>query len=321
MPWEKRALLHSNVEVKRAMKSANKFVLATVIALLAICTLAVFASVANAQTTQPYTLSITSSNKGVNEVSTYTLTVTNTGSTNLAAVNITVPGGYTNIGPISLSDAAWTPTYDGSPTNNAGIIILNTTSSGLTNGQTLTATFEAKNPITAGTYQWTSNAAQATTTVTANYVIAIVTIIPMIAVFLIATGIAFLNSGINRILVSYFIGWEQYRVMQKEMAEYRSETMAAARANDQKRMEKLKKKQSQINNMQSKMLKPQMIQIGISFLYILVWFFVLIPVFGTTSLAYLPGFGPLPVVWLYPIFSFFLALLSQRILGVNPIES
>jgi hypothetical protein len=67
-------------------------------------------------------------------------------------------------------------------------------------------------------------------------------------------------------------------------------------------------------------MKPQFIQIGISFLYILVWFFVLIPVFGTTSIAYLPGFGPLPVVWLYPIFSFFLALLSQRILGVNPIE-
>jgi uncharacterized membrane protein (DUF106 family) len=85
-------------------------------------------------------------------------------------------------------------------------------------------------------------------------------------------------------------------------------------------MEKLKKKQSQINNMQSKMLKPQMIQIGISFLYILVWIFVLTPTFGATSLAYLPGFGPLPVVWLYPIFSFFLALLSQRILGVNPIE-
>jgi uncharacterized membrane protein (DUF106 family) len=302
------------------MKSANKFVLATVIALLAICTLAVFASVANAQTTQPYTLAITSSNKGVNEVSTYTLTITNTGSTALTAVNITLPAGYTNIGPITLSDAAWAHTYDGSSTTNAGTIILNTTSSGLTNGQTLTATFEAKNPITAGTYTWSSNSAQATTTITSNVLVSIVTIIPALAIFAIALGIAFLNSGINRLLVSYFIGWEQYRVMQKEMAEFRTEQMAAARSGDQKRMEKLKKKQSQITNMQQKMMKPQFIQIGISFLYILVWFFVLIPVFGTTSLAYLPGFGPLPVVWLYPIFSFFLALLSQRILGVNPIE-
>jgi uncharacterized membrane protein (DUF106 family) len=295
------------------MKSTNKFVLATVVALLAICTLAALVSVANAQTSQPYTLSVSSSNNGVNEDSTYTLVITNTGPTSLTAVNITVPGGYANVSPPSVSPTTWTGNYTG------GVINLNTTGSGLSNGQSITVTFQARNPITAGTYQWSSDVT-GTTTIKTNYTIAIITIIPAIAIFLIATGIAFLNSGINRLLVGYFIGWQQYRVMQKEMAEYRSESMAAARSGDQKRMEKLKKKQSQVNNMQQKMLKPQMIQIGISFLYILVWFFVLIPVFGTTSIAYLPGFGPLPVVWLYPIFSFFLALLSQRILGVNPIE-
>lgn len=295
------------------MKSTNKFVLATVIALLAICTLAVFASVANAQTTQPYTLSVSSSNNGVNEDSTYTLVITNTGSTPLTAVNITVPGAYANVKPPAVSPTTWTGTY------KDGVISLNTTGSGLSNGQSITVTFQARNPITAGTYQWSSDVT-GISTVRADYTIAIISIIPMIIIFLIATGIAFLNSGINRALVSYFIGWEQYRVMQSEMAEFRSEQMAAARSGDQKRMEKLKKKQSQITNMQQKMMKPQFIQIGISFLYILVWFFVLIPVFGTTSIAYLPGFGPLPVVWLYPIFSFFLALLSQRVLGVNPIE-
>ena len=148
----------------------------------------------------------------------------------------------------------------------------------------------------------------------------------MMEIFLIATIIAFLNTGVNRVLINHFIGWEQYRVMQKEMAEHRTETMAAARSGDQKRMEKLKKKQSQINAMQQKMMKPQMLQIGISFLYIIVWWVVLIPVFGNTSLAYLPGLtflgplGALPVVYLYPILSFFLAMLSQRIIGVNPIE-
>ena len=35
----------------------------------------------------------------------------------------------------------------------------------------------------------------------------------------IAAGIAFLNSGINRVLINYFVGWEQYRVMQKEMSD------------------------------------------------------------------------------------------------------
>ena len=107
----------------------------------------------------------------------------------------------------------------------------------------------------------------------------------------IAAGIAFANSGVNRILINYFIGWEQYRVMQKEMAEFRTEQMAAARANDKKQMEKLKKKQSQITNMQQKMFKPQMLQIGISFIYLIVWFLVLIPVFGSTPMAYIPGIG------------------------------
>jgi uncharacterized membrane protein (DUF106 family) len=155
----------------------------------------------------------------------------------------------------------------------------------------------------------------------------------------ISAGIAFLNSGINRVLINYFVGWEQYRVMQKEMAEYRSETMAAARANDKKQMEKLKKRQSQINNMQSKMLKPQMVQFGISFLYLFVWFLVLTPTFGATPMAYIPGIGTIansayivngvpgpaivdaiPVFYWYPICSLFFGLLSSRILGIMPIE-
>ncbi len=282
--------------------------------MLAICTLAVIVNVANAQTAGTYAFDVSSSNKGVNEASTYTLVITNNGSSTLTGFNVTVPGGYANVGQPSVSPSTWTGNYSDS------VISLSTSGTGLSNGQSVTVTFSATNPITAGTYQWSSQAAGAATTVTSDYVIAITSIIPAIEIFIIAAVIAFINSGVNRILVGYFIGWEQYRVMQKEMAEFRSEQMAAARAGDQKRMEKLKKKQSQITNMQQKMMKPQFLQIGISFIYILVWFLVLIPTFGTTSMAYLPGFGPLPVVWLYPIFSFFLALLSQRLLGVNPIE-
>jgi uncharacterized membrane protein (DUF106 family) len=136
----------------------------------------------------------------------------------------------------------------------------------------------------------------------------------------IAAGIAFLNSTINRVLINFFVGWEQYRVMQKEMAEYRSETMAAARANDKKQMEKLKKRQSQINNMQSKMLKPQMVQFGISFVYLIVWFLVLTPIFGSTPMAYIPGIGAISVFYWYPIASLFFGLLSQRLIGIMPIE-
>jgi len=137
----------------------------------------------------------------------------------------------------------------------------------------------------------------------------------------ISIGIAFLNSGINRALINYFIGWEQYRVMQKEMAEYRSETMAAMRAKDKKQIEKLKKKDSQMKNMQAKLAKPQMVQFAISFVYIVVWLFVLTPTFGATTVAYIPGIGGVSVFYWYPICSFFFGLLSSRIIGIMPIEN
>jgi len=169
-----------------------------------------------------------------------------------------------------------------------------------------------------------------------------VTSLPLatIIIMVIAAAIAFLNTAINRVLINFFVGWEQYRVMQKEMAEYRSETMAAMRANDKKKTEKLKKRQSQINAMQAKMLKPQMVQFGISFVYLIVWFLVLTPTFGPRPMAYLPGLGTianahliingvaqhaianaLPVFYWYPLCSLFFGLLASRIMGIMPIET
>ena len=168
----------------------------------------------------------------------------------------------------------------------------------------------------------------------------VVTSLPIatLIIMAIAAGIAFLNSGINRVLINYFVGWEQYRVMQREMAEYRSETMAAMRAKDTKKAEKLKRKDSQKKNMQAKMMKPQMVQFGISFMYLIVWFLVLTPVFGSTQMAFIPGIGTIanaqhivngvsivsanavPVFYWYPICSLFFGLLSSRIIGIMPIE-
>lgn len=156
-----------------------------------------------------------------------------------------------------------------------------------------------------------------------------------IVIMVIAAVIAFINSGINRVLINYFVGWEQYRVMQKEMSEYRSETMKAMRANDKKQVEKLKKKESQVKNMQAKMMKPQMVQFGISFVYLIVWFLILTPTFGPAPMAFIPGIGTIAgahyvgglavpnaiqVFYWYPICSFFFGLLSSRILGIMPIE-
>lgn len=154
------------------------------------------------------------------------------------------------------------------------------------------------------------------------------------AIMGVAIAVALLNSGINRLLVSHFVGWNEYKSMQKEMAEWRSQQMAAARANDKKQLEKLKKKESQIMNMQKQMAKPQMILFGISFVYIIVWIFVLTPTFGATTVAYFPGFenvnlanfivfrehGAMGVFYWYPICSILFGTLASRIMGILPID-
>lgn len=139
-------------------------------------------------------------------------------------------------------------------------------------------------------------------------------------VMLICMAISFTNSSINRLLISHFVGWEQYRQMQKEIAEYRSQTTAAIRTKDKKLLEKLKKKEPQILSMQAKMAKPQMILFGLSFSYILIWWFVLIPLYGAETLAYIPGIMPISVVWWYFICSFFFGTIFNRLLGIMPIE-
>jgi uncharacterized membrane protein (DUF106 family) len=138
--------------------------------------------------------------------------------------------------------------------------------------------------------------------------------------------IAFLNSSLNRLLVSHFVGWDQYQTMQKELREFNSQRMAALRANDKKQQEKLKKKESQIMNMQKKMVKPQLILFALTFSYIIIW-----PVlngFFPGGVAYLPGLGTLlgfpngaaPFFVWYLICSFFFGTLSSRILGILPME-
>jgi len=116
-------------------------------------------------------------------------------------------------------------------------------------------------------------------------------------------------------------GWEEYKVMQKETTEYRSQMMKAMRANDQKLVEKLKKKEAQINNMQKKMMKPQTILLPISFSYIIIWYVFLIPVYGGNPVALVPGIAPagIPVIFWYMICSFFFGTLASRIVGVTPI--
>jgi uncharacterized membrane protein (DUF106 family) len=142
-----------------------------------------------------------------------------------------------------------------------------------------------------------------------------------LVIMLIAVAVSFLNMVINRLLITRMCGWEEYKVMRKETSEYQSQLMKAMRANDTKRVEKLKKKETQIKNMQAKMMKPQTVLIPISFSYILIWYLFLIPTFGSDPVAIVPGIAAsgIPVIYWYMICSFFFGTLASRIIGVSPI--
>ena len=140
-----------------------------------------------------------------------------------------------------------------------------------------------------------------------------------IIVMLISMAVSVTNSSLNRLLINRFVGWERYRAMQKETSEYRAQTTQAMRKNDKKLLEKLKKKEPQILNMQKKMAKPQLILFVLSFSYILIWF--IIPIYIQVDVAaYVPGIGGIPVVWWYFICSFLYGTLSSRLMGTMPIE-
>jgi uncharacterized membrane protein (DUF106 family) len=134
----------------------------------------------------------------------------------------------------------------------------------------------------------------------------------------ISLTIALINSGLNRALISRFVGWNEYRSMQKEMNEWRSQQMAAARANDKKQLEKLKKKESQIMNMQKKMAKPQLLLFGLSLIYFFV-FPVLTGLFPQ-PVVHFPGFGQQPFYIWYFLCSFFFSTLASRVWGILPME-
>ncbi len=151
-----------------------------------------------------------------------------------------------------------------------------------------------------------------------------ITIIPIatLVIMLLAITISFINMTINRLLITRMCGWNEYRAMQKEVSEYRSQMMKATRAKDQKLMTKLKKKESQINKMQTKMMKPSMVLMPISFSYIIIWYLFLIPTYGSNPVAFMPGIfaDGLPVVYWYLLCSLFFGTLASRIIGITPLS-
>jgi len=141
-----------------------------------------------------------------------------------------------------------------------------------------------------------------------------------ITIMLICIAISFTNSSINRLLIGRFVGWEQYKIMQKEISEHRTQTTQALRTKDKKLLEKLKKKETEIAHMQKKMLKPQGALFLISLSYIFVWLFILGPTYSVNPVASIPGIGNINVFWWYFICSFLFGTVSSRLLNIMPIE-
>ncbi len=147
-----------------------------------------------------------------------------------------------------------------------------------------------------------------------------VSIIPLstVSIMAVAVTISFANMGLNRALITKMIGWHEYRSMQKEISEYNSERMTALRSKDTKTLERLKKKESQINSMQTKMFKPQLVLIPITFIYFIIW--PILTGYFPNAVAYVPGFGAQPFFIWYLICSFFFGTIASRVIGVTPIQ-
>jgi uncharacterized membrane protein (DUF106 family) len=139
-------------------------------------------------------------------------------------------------------------------------------------------------------------------------------------IMLVAVAVSFINMGINRLLINRMVGWEEYRSIQREVNEWRSQLMRATRSNDKKLIEKLKRKEAQMTQMQMKISKPSFILIPISFSYILIWWFFLTPVYGSHPVAFVPGIATITVFVWYFLCSLLFGTIAGRVIGITPIQ-
>ena len=193
---------------------------------------------------------------------------------------------------------------------------------GTATGNNVTTTFAVpKQP--AGTYAITlldAASGAKSSTQTFKIISTGISAIPLATLLImgIAISISFINMVLNRALITKMIGWQEYRSMQKEMSEYNSQRMGALRSKDEKVLEKLKKKESQIQAMQTKMFKPQLILIPITFIYLIIW--PILTGYFPSFVAYIPGLGGVPFFYWYLICSFFFGTIASRVIGVTPIQ-
>lgn len=145
-----------------------------------------------------------------------------------------------------------------------------------------------------------------------------------VAILLIAMGLTFLTSLVNRLLTNR----EQLNAWRREVSAWNAEFKKARKSGDKKLLAKVQKQQPRIMKLQSKMMW-QSFKVSLIFMipFFLLWQ-LLIGRYGGFSVAYLPGLGEeakiiLPIlgsvpslIWWYMLCSFLFGIIFSRLFGL-----
>ncbi len=133
-----------------------------------------------------------------------------------------------------------------------------------------------------------------------------------IFVFMLALSLTLLTTLVNRLLTNP----EQLSVWRKEIKEWTDEFREAQRSKDKKKLAKVERQKARIMKLQQKMSWQSMKVSLLFFIPFLIIWQVLWSIYRE-PIAFLPGFGPLTIVFWYLICSLFFSTLFSRIFGVG----
>ncbi|MCK4497625.1 DUF106 domain-containing protein [Candidatus Bathyarchaeota archaeon] len=131
-------------------------------------------------------------------------------------------------------------------------------------------------------------------------------------ILLLCISLTLLTSSVNRLLSNP----KKLAAQRKEVKKWMDEFKEAQKSKDKKRLAKVEKQRSRIMKLQQKM-SWQSMKISLLFFipFILMW--QLLWGIYTEPVAYLPGFGPLSIVYWYLLCSLFFSTVFSRALGVG----
>jgi len=133
-----------------------------------------------------------------------------------------------------------------------------------------------------------------------------------IFVLLLSAFLTFLTSLANRLLTNP----EQLKAWRKEIKDWTDTFKEAQRSKDAKKLAKVEKQKNRIMKLQQKMSWQSMKVSLLFFVPFLIMWQMLISIYRG-PVAFLPGFGPLPLVLWYLICSMFFSTIFSRAFGVG----